>query len=74
MKAVMNLVIGNQHFIKIDDVTYIATRVKNDINGNPRYNVMAVYNSYAASTKRSVQSYNIIEDIKAYHEATHKSA
>jgi hypothetical protein len=68
----MKLEIGNQHFIKIDNVTYIATRVKNDINGNPRYHVVAVYEDYAASTKRSVQSYNIVEAIKAHHEATYK--
>lgn len=53
------------------EVTYIAKKIKHDLNGNPRYNITIVYETYAETPKTPLTSYNVVADLKHYHAMTY---
>ena len=71
----MKTKIEEQTFLRLEIAngvyaTYIATRAKNDVNGNPRYNITIVYGTYAEMAK-NIKSYNIVKTIKDLHTVNH---
>lgn len=54
----------NKKMIVKDDVIVIYEKIKNDTNGNPRFELDIFKNNQYLDTKR-ITSYSIEEDIKA---------